>query len=185
LNFINFGDFIFFDIGRGRAGLLDAVYAVGNFGTFTFCQAHRILNSRESPDGEDVLSLVFPLIRHMNQGIEACTIQIASNDRLELFLVELDYFADCFTQERPAVPWLADNKSGSSRFAVLKAVYLLLCNEQSLCQYHPCPTFPRYGIRLFFRQELFQNNSPTQTDHCLLTFLLTSTPRMWHPSQTA
>jgi hypothetical protein len=58
----------------------------------------------------------------MNQGIEARTIQIASNDRLELFLVELDYFADCFTQERPAVPWLADNKSGSSRFAVLKAL---------------------------------------------------------------
>jgi hypothetical protein len=51
-----------------------------------------------------VLGFVLPLIRHMNEGIEARTIQITSHERLKLFLVELDYFPDCFTQSVQQFP---------------------------------------------------------------------------------
>ena len=53
-----------------------------------------------------VLRFMLPLICHMNLWIKPGTIQIAPYQRLELFLVELDHFTNCFTEGIEQLPGL-------------------------------------------------------------------------------
>lgn len=63
-----------------------------------------------------VLRIVLPLIRHVNQRIETCTIQITSNKGLELLLVEFDQFAHCLTKGAQQLFGLLTINQASHRF---------------------------------------------------------------------
>jgi hypothetical protein len=90
----------------------------------------------------------------MNQRVEARTIQITSNERVELFLVELDYLADCFTQSVQQFPGLLTIKQ--ARHGLLSSQPTTSCSVTSNCfaNITLVQLSPRTGIRVFILENV-------------------------------
>jgi hypothetical protein len=108
-----------------------------------------------------VLGFVLPLIRHMNERVEARAIQIASHERLKLFLVEFDYFPDCFTQSVQQFPGMLTIYQ--ARHGLLSSPLNTSCPMMSnFSSNNTLSNFPPVRALEFILPGMFQKNNYTQ-----------------------